>query len=51
MTAVLKDSASNSHLRFDMIAPLISRWPLETLESYQGLPDYYTYLLLAPGTD
>ena len=51
VSAVLKDIPSNSHLRFDIIAPLVSRWPLETLESYQGAPDHYTYLLLAPGTD
>ncbi len=51
VTAVLKDLPQNSHLRFDMLVPLTSRWPLETLESYRGLPDHYTYLLLAPGTD
>ncbi len=51
VTGVLKKIPSNSHLRFDMLVPLTRRWPLETLESYQGLPDYYTYLLLSPGTN
>jgi len=51
VTAVLNSIPRNSHLRFDMLVPLTRRWPLETLESYQGMPDHYTYLLLAPGAD
>ncbi|MCE5271203.1 ABC transporter permease [bacterium] len=51
VTGVLKDLPGNSHLHFDLLAPLTSRWPLETLESYRALPDFYTYLLLAPGAD
>jgi putative ABC transport system permease protein len=51
VTAVLNSIPRNSHLRFDMLVPLTRRWPLETLESYQSLPDHYTYLLLAPGAD
>jgi len=49
VTAVLKEIPRDSHLRFDMLVPITRRWPLETLESYQSMPDHYTYLLLAPG--
>ncbi len=51
VSGVLKDLPDNSHIRFDILLPIASRWTQESLSSYQSYPDFFTYLLLAPGTD
>ncbi|MBN2289793.1 MAG: ABC transporter permease [Candidatus Glassbacteria bacterium] len=51
VTGVLKDIPLNSHIRFDILLPLQRKWKPEALASYHSYPDFFTYFLLAPGTD
>jgi putative ABC transport system permease protein len=50
VTGVLKDLPENSHLQFDILvsfAELGERWGYEVW----GWPEFYNYILLAPGAD
>jgi putative ABC transport system permease protein len=51
VTGVLKDIPVNSHIQLDILLPLQRRWTPEALANYQSYPDFFTYLLLAPGAD
>lgn len=51
VTGILKDIPPNSHIQFDLLVPLERRWSQDELSSYKAFPDYFTYLLLAPGAD
>jgi putative ABC transport system permease protein len=51
VSGVLKDLPVNSHIQFDILIPLRSKWTTEVLASYKSYPDFITYLLLAPGAD
>ncbi|MFH1070298.1 MAG: FtsX-like permease family protein [Candidatus Glassbacteria bacterium] len=51
VSGVLKDLPINSHIQFDILLPLRSKWTPEALAGYKSYPDFFTYLLLAPGAD
>ncbi len=50
VTAVFRDVPENSHIKFDMLISFSTNGP-EWGNDNWALPEFYTYVLLVPGTD